>query len=459
MQLGEVFERFIQQAPISVMFRTLLEHALDPTAIDRLFEENADRQYTREILFSSIVELMGAVVCGAQPSVRAAYLAALGEVAASLSALYEKLKGLEPGVCRAFVRDNAGRLAPLVRQLDAALPQPIPGYRAKILDGNHLAGTEHRPKVTRTTRAAVLPGQSLVVLDPAAMLVLDVVPCEDAHAQERSLVDQVLPGVEPGDLWIADRNFCTTRLVFGTIARGGSFLVRQHKSTLYWGEATPWAAVGRTATGVVSEQAITVTQADGSGAIPLRRIRLELDRPTEDKETELFLLTNVPGEQADALSLATAYRERWRVENVFQTLTEALTCEVNTLGYPRAALFGFCVALVAYNVLATVRAALRSEHGREAVEAGVSNYHLANEVAATYEGMMIALPPSAWAPLGRLSLAEVADFLREVASQAWLAKYPRTVRGPKKPPPKHTSGRRNHHESTARLLHRQTQQK
>ena len=30
MRLGEVFERFIQQAPISVMFRTLLEHTLDP---------------------------------------------------------------------------------------------------------------------------------------------------------------------------------------------------------------------------------------------------------------------------------------------------------------------------------------------------------------------------------------------------------------------------------------------
>src|SRR3954469_20068972 len=138
MRLGEVFERFIQQAPISVMFRTLLEHTLDPAEIDRLFEENADRQFTREILFSSVVELMGSVVCGAQPSVRAAYLASLGEVAASLSALYEKLKRLEPGVCRAFVRDNAGRLAPLVHRLGADLPQPVPGYRVKILDGNHL---------------------------------------------------------------------------------------------------------------------------------------------------------------------------------------------------------------------------------------------------------------------------------------------------------------------------------
>src|SRR3954468_19564701 len=275
MQLGEVFERFIQQAPISVMFRTLLEHALDPAEIDRLFEENASRQYTREVLFSSIVELMGAVVRGAQPSVRAAYLASLGEVAPSLSALYEKLKGVEPGVCRAFVLDDAARLAALVRQLGATLPQPIAGYRAKILDGNHLAGTEHRPRVTRTTRAAALPGQSLVVLDPATMLALDVVPCEDAHAQERSLVDQVLPGVEPGDLWIADRNFCTTRFLFGVRARRGSFLVRQHRQTLRWEPATTLSDVGRVATGLVQEQKIRVAEVGGEGSMEIRRIRLQ----------------------------------------------------------------------------------------------------------------------------------------------------------------------------------------
>lgn len=208
-----------------------------------------------------------------------------------------------------------------------------------------------------------------------------------------------------------------------------------------------------------SKQTITVTEADGSEATTLRRIRLDLDQPTRDKEKGLSLLTDVPRERADARRLAEVYRDRWRPENVFRTLTEALVCEIDTLAYPKAALFGFSVASVAYDVLATVRAALRSEHGREAVESGASNYHLANEVATTYEGMMIAVPPSEWTPLGRLSLSESADFLREVASQAWLAKYPRTVRGPKKPPPRRTSGRTNHHVSTARLLHKQSQQK
>ena len=68
----------------------------------------------------------------------------------------------------------------------------LPGYRVKILDGNHLAGTEHRLKELRTIGAGALPGKALVVLDPQAMLVTDVFPCEDGHAQERSLLDSVL---------------------------------------------------------------------------------------------------------------------------------------------------------------------------------------------------------------------------------------------------------------------------
>jgi hypothetical protein len=457
MRLGDVFERFLQQAPISVMFRALMERALDPDELNRLFERTATTQYTRELLFSSVVDLMSLVVCGVQPSVRSAYLASLGEISASLTAVYEKLQGIEPGVCRGLVRDTAGRLLPLIRQLDAALPDLVPNYHTKILDGNHLAATEHRIKPTRATHAAPLPGQALVVLDPATMLVIDVAPCEDAHAQERSLVDQVLPGVEPGDLWIADRNFCTTRFLFGVRARRGSFLVRQHRQTLRWQEATPWADVGRVPTGFVQQQTIRVAEVGGDGSMELRRIRLRLDQPTRDKETELFLLTDLPEEHAGGLLLAEAYRRRWTLENVFQSLTEALRCEIDTLAYPRAALFGFSVALVAYNVLAVIRAALRSEHGRDEAEVRASNYHLVQEVAATYAGMMIAVPPSEWEVFQGMSVEAMAEFLREAASQAWLAKYPRSKHGPKKPRPKRT-GRATDHVATARLLNERVPQ-
>ncbi|HZC00299.1 MAG TPA: hypothetical protein VE844_02740, partial [Gammaproteobacteria bacterium] len=43
----------------------------------------------------------------------------------------------------------------------------------------------------------------------------------------------------------------------------------------------------------------------------------------------------------------------------FQHIEAYFHSEINTLGYPKAALFGFCLALVAYNVLAVVLASLR----------------------------------------------------------------------------------------------------
>ncbi len=83
-------------------------------------------------------------------------------------------------------------------------------------------------------------------------------------------------------------------------------------------------------------------------------------------------------------------------ENLFQTVTENYECEIQTLGYPKAALFSFCLALVTYNILATVRATLASVHGVGKIEAALSNYYMVNEIQNTYRGMMIAIPSVNW---------------------------------------------------------------
>jgi hypothetical protein len=126
---------------------------------------------------------LGLVVCTICPKVNAAYQASLARSTASLRAVYANLKGIEPPpACRELVRHTAEQLAPVIDQLDGALPELLPGYRTKILDGSHLAKTQQRLKVLRTTRSGPLPGQSLVVLDPRTLLVTDVLLCADAHA-------------------------------------------------------------------------------------------------------------------------------------------------------------------------------------------------------------------------------------------------------------------------------------
>lgn len=119
-----------------------------------------------------------------------------------------------------------------------------------------------------------------------------------------------------------------------------------------------------------------------------------------------------------------------------------LQCESNTLGYPPAALFAFCLAVVAYTVLRVRRAALGAAHGRETVERQVSSYYLAQELAKVFTGMAIALPPEEWQEYADMTPPELATQLRQWAQPAPVWRYQKHPRGPKKPRPRRVLERR-----------------
>src|SRR5512135_9239 len=394
---------------------------------------------------------MGSVVAKIQPAVNAAYRTRAEALGVSLRAVYDKLERLEPGLSAELVRHTARTLNPVVTAMGGERASWLPGYRIKILDGNHLAGTEHRLKELRTIGAGALPGHALVVLDPQAMLVADVFPCEDGHAQERSLLDQVLETIRPDDVWIADRNFCTTDFLFGIARRDAYFVIRQHGANLYIEGMGERQSCGRSETGKVYEQTIRATN-DAGEILILRRITVELDQPTRDGDTAIHLLTNVPAKDARAKVIADLYRRRWTIETAFQELEATLHSEVNTLGYPKAALFAFCVALVSYDVLSTLKAALRSVHGEAKVAEEVSGYYVADEIQMTHRGMMIAIPEDEWAVFHDLPPVELAEVLVRLAQAVPLPKFRKHPRGPKKPKPKKQSGAKIKHVATAKIL-------
>jgi IS4 transposase len=119
-----VVERFEQQAPASAMARLALEQALPAHWIDEVFETHRQRQYPRELLFSTVVELMTLVSLGLRPSLHAAARKLDERLAVSLTALYDKVNRCEPAVLCALVQGSAQRLAPLAACLpmQASLP-------------------------------------------------------------------------------------------------------------------------------------------------------------------------------------------------------------------------------------------------------------------------------------------------------------------------------------------------
>lgn len=443
MIMDEVLDRFLQSAPVAVMVRAALVHVFNDTAMDNLFERHAESQYTRTLTFSTLVKLMTKLVFGVHDAVHAAYRHT-ANIPVSITAVYDKLDGLETGISEGLVRETGQAIGNVI----AALPMPqhddIPGLRLRTLDGNFLAGTDHRLDCLRGSGAAALPGMSLVVRDGRTGVLTDQIACEDAYTSERSLFPRLLALVRPDDLWLADRNFCTDDYMSGIAERQAYFLIRHHAGTmLHPLEAEKYVSCN--ASGDIYEQRVRV------GGVTCRCIIVRLFKPLRDGSTEIRLLTNVPTSKAGAKRLAELYRTRWKIETAFQELTESLRCEVNTLGYPKAALFAFALAVTAYNVLVLVRQALDSEWSRKQQKIELSSYHLATEVATVSDGLAIAVAAETWERFAAMSATRFAQWLLSVAKGVDRRRYRKNPRGPKKPTQiKRTS--RGAHRSTAREL-------
>ena len=483
--LSDLFKPFIEGSPLSVMMRGLVERLLSPEQMDQWFEQFAQEQYTRELLFSTVMSLMLEVVCGSRKAVNAAYQAMAEAIPVSIQAVYDKLQGVEPAVAAELVRYTARegqaimaavvaavRPAPVGRapagglpavpsvksvQAGAAVnatvkagrPAVLPGYTVRILDGDHLAATEHRLKALRTYGGGALPGQALVVYDPDLDLAINVVPCENGHTQERALLSLLEESLAPGEVWMMDRNFCVLHWLQRIAAQPAYFVVREHQQTPFTAVA-PMEEKGATETGWVAEQPIQVIVPDGQPVV-WRRIRVLLQKPTRDGDEQIYLWTNLPA-AVTAETVARLYRKRWRIETAFQHLAQDLKTEIKTLGYPRAALFGFCIGVVAYNILAVLKAALRQVHGATVIDTQLSGYYVTDEVSGTYRGMMIAIPPPEWQVFRHLTVPELAEVLIELAGKVRLAKFRKHPRGPKKPRPPRQFDPKHPHQATAKLL-------
>lgn len=448
--LNPVFDSFVKKSPISVMARGMMERVLDPQQLDRWFDTTAEQQYTKELLFSTVFDIMSQVVHGRHPSVHAAYQAKNEDISVSITSVYNKLNGIEPNISAALVRYAAEQVEPIIQDLGGTLPSPLPGLRIRLLDGNCIEKTEHRIKELRSIAAGPLPGKSLVVYDPVLRLPVEVFPCEDGHAQERSLLKDVLLTIEPDDAWIADRNFCTVEFTCGIDSRGAFFAIREHKNYPFK-ILEKQKYIGKVETGKVYEQLISVTDESGREHI-FRRVRVALYKKTRNGDKDIFIISNLPKNMANAKKIAELYRDRWTIETAFQYLENHYNSEINTLGYPRAALFAFCVALVSYIIVSVMKSALGNVYGVDVIEKQVSGYYIADEISATYRGMMIAIADAHWVVFRNMPTPELSQLLKELASNIRLSAFQKHPRGPKKPQPKRKSYKNTPHVSTAKIL-------
>lgn len=444
-----LFRAFAKERPIATVTQMILRRMLSATELDRLFEQYAAAQYHHALLFSALARLVSGVVLGKHASMHAGHKKMQEQLGVSVTAVYEKLQRIELPVTQQLVRQSYRQSVEICQAIGGVARHDVSGYSTRILDGNWLAATEHRLKETRTSTAAPLPGKALVVFDPLYDAVCDLFPMEDAYRQERSGLDEVIATVERRQLWIADRNFCTLKFLYAITAKQAAFVIRHH-GQLVGVEKGKLRKIGETETGIVYENELILPRYQDQQRT-VRRIVVHLFQPTRDQEVEVVLLTNLPRDEASAGIVAELYRTRWKIETAFGHMALTMNAEIKPLCYPKAAMFCFALALVAYNAFAITKAAIAAEHGREQ-SAMLSHYYMALEISEATGGMLVAIPQARWDEMETISTDDFAAQTRTILAGIDLSLYRKSIRGPKKPPPKKTNQRQAVHLSTKQLL-------
>ena len=441
-------------SPLTTLVRGVIEWVFPSSSWDELHSQMTVGCQTRKLTIASLAELMVQVVSGARRSVFAAFTAdqasAEPTIEATFQAVYGRLGRLSPEFSCRLVSVSAEQCGALLKSGGRQHLEGWEEFQVRVIDGTQPDGSEHRLKVLRDIRAAGLPCRFVVQFDPATELCLQATCSRDAYASEQTLAEAMYEGANPGDLFVADRHFATTKAFLKLQKQRAYLLVREHLPQLILKPQGKLRKIGRCATGMVWEQPVELTDKQSGQTIRVRRIVVKLDSPTDNGDTEIRLLTNLP-KRIGAVKIAMLYRQRWTIESHFDFLKNHLQGQIESLGKPAAAIFALCMSMVAANALAVVKAALKLTHGPEEFDK-LSGYYLADEIAGNYRAVDVLMTQS---ELNRLAAKKPKPFWKwclSVANQIRIDAFRSHPRGPKRPRPKRASGKHRHHYSTQRLL-------
>lgn len=451
--MQSLLEKFVGKCPFAVMTRMLAEDFIGKH-LDQVFDERREHQYEHKLKFSALALAVADVTLNFCENLNQAYKQHRDQLGVEITSFYDKVRCTRPVLSEAVVEHSAQRARELQDAMGYQPWEVLPGYNCFDVDGNHLPKTDKRIKELRDCPGAPLPGKVVARFDLQRQLFDRAYLLPDAHDQELATCDRLVADLRPRDVLIADRHYCIIAFMEKIAAASGYFVIRHH-GRLKGKLIGKRKRVGEIETGVVYEQSMQLRPKDDSTQV--RRITVELFRPTRDGETEIHVLTNLPVE-VNAQKVAELYRFRWEEETAFHVLQMTLTCESRSLGHPHAALLLFCMAMLAYNLRQVIFSALYAEHDQEEVDE-VSHFQISVNVSRYTDGMLIVLDDAFWEQRASTRTAQLASELCELASGINLRDYRKSKRGPKKKKAKRSNNAQSKHESTAKRIRLKTSKK
>lgn len=417
-----IVERFVEQSPMTIMTRLVLQCALHDDWIDMAADadEEPDDESIRETLFALAVDAIAAIAAQTQMP-HAVPGHASSASGAAVAALHDGMSRWRAGWGRALVRDSVDLLLPVTAARADERGRTLGGMRLRVLDGTgdgcapggagcdcgRACDDPARDAALGLTGARVLP-----VYDPELAMIVDLLPVERGRLHERAFVGAMLETVRPGELWIVDGRFDIDAIVSGWPRRGGAFVLRDDGGAA----CRPlggWRDAGPLDGGDVREQAVGIA-GDGEAAGALRRIEWRGHGVDGHPGATVAVLTNLPADQFDACEVMQLARRRWRDALPFSL--EAVLGGASFGSVPaRASLLASGIAALAYNAFSVMTRVISGALGLDERDAERVPSHIADGVTATYAGMMIALPPDWWRRYDQLPAATLGQIVRMLA--------------------------------------------
>lgn len=444
--MSKLLNKFIGKCPFAVMTRILAEPFISKH-LDDVFQTSREHQYEGKVVFSAVALAVADVTLNFCDNLNQAYKQHKEQLGIKITSFYDKVKCIRPGLSEAVVRHSAEQAIQLQDELEFQQWSILPGYECFDIDGNHLPCTDKRLKELRDSPGAPLPGKVVARFNLQRQLFDRTYLLADAHDQELATCDAIIQDLQPRHVLIADRHYCIIAFFEKIAAAAGFFVIRQH-GRLKGELIGKRIRVGETETGVVYEQSMKLQRTEDSMIV--RRITVQLFKPTREGDQEIHVISNLPA-SVTASAIAQTYRYRWEEETAFHVLQMTLTCESATLGHPYAALFLFCMAMLAYNLRQVIFAALHAEHEEEEVEQ-VSHFHISVNVSRYTDGMLVALEDAFWNRYVPNEPVSQANVLRSISREINLKDFKKSQRGVKKKTAKRSKNAQSKHVSTAKRL-------
>jgi hypothetical protein len=257
-----------------------------------------------------------------------------------------------------FARFGASVLPECPPDFESELRARLPAFaEVWAVDGSGLDRIAKRLKVVRDVSEVVIPGSVLAFYDLFRGLPRALLFHQKLLGGEAARLRESLDVVPPGTMLVADRGFCSVRLLAALTARGVHAVIRLKRNVV----ARDAEELGLHDDEGAEVRDCVATLGEGRPATPRTRVRL-IEKRLPDGTTLRLATTVLDPALLPAAAALALYRRRWAVERLFQDLKEVLNLRRFYAANTNAVAMQIYASAIVYTALRAAQSHIARKH-------------------------------------------------------------------------------------------------